>query len=168
VHRRHRSGDGQFKLGVGAILLTGNWHRARIDYATAGKTKGKCREAGAGYLPSWRCPGPASSGQLCGLVTGVTLALYPPEGYRNFIRQALRVAMGLVVYVGIPPGWYGGDLYDVIENPLQNKIDAEVDRIFLEEFLFSFKDIFSEPEYGTVEHIVSTYGFIFGSKAIEH
>jgi ubiquinone/menaquinone biosynthesis C-methylase UbiE len=42
------------------------------------------------------------------LVTGITLALYPPEQYRDFIREGLRVAKGPVVYLGIPPGWYGG------------------------------------------------------------
>jgi ubiquinone/menaquinone biosynthesis C-methylase UbiE len=100
------------------------------------------------------------------LVTGITLALYPPEQYRDFIREGLRVAKGPVVYVGIPPGWYGGDLYDVIEDV--EKVDNEVDRIFLEEFQFNYQDIFSDQEYGTVERIVSIYGFIFGKKAIEY
>jgi hypothetical protein len=43
-----------------------------------------------------------------------------------------------------------------------------VDRIFIEEFQFDYRDIFSVQEYGTVEHIVSTYGFIFGKKAIDY
>ena len=30
------------------------------------------------------------------------------------------------------------------------------------------QDIFSNQEYGTVEHIVSTYGFIFGKNTIEY
>ncbi|HEX9017623.1 MAG TPA: class I SAM-dependent methyltransferase [Anaerolineaceae bacterium] len=100
------------------------------------------------------------------LVTGITLALYPPERYRDFIREGLRVARGAVVYLGISPGWYGGDLYDVIEDV--EKVDDTVDRIFLEEFHFAYQDIFSDQEYGTVEHIVNTYGFIFGKKAIEY
>jgi ubiquinone/menaquinone biosynthesis C-methylase UbiE len=100
------------------------------------------------------------------LVIGVTLALYPPAQYRDFIREGLRVAKGAVVYLGIPPGWYGGDLYEVIEDV--DKVDDEVDRIFIEEFHFAYQDIFSTQEYGTIEHIVSTYGFIFGKKAIEH
>ena len=100
------------------------------------------------------------------LVTGITLALYPPEQFRNFIREGLRVAKGPVVYLGIPPGWYGGDLHDVIEDV--EKVDDEVERIFLEEFQFAYQDIFSDQEYGTVEHIVSTYGFIFGKKTIEY
>jgi ubiquinone/menaquinone biosynthesis C-methylase UbiE len=100
------------------------------------------------------------------LVTGITLALYPPERYREFIGEGLRVAKGPLVYLGISPGWYGGDLYDVIEDI--EKVDDEVDRIFIKEFQFAYQDIFSNQEYGTVENIVSTYGFIFGKKAIEH
>ena len=100
------------------------------------------------------------------LVTGITLALYPPEQYRDFIHEGLRVAKGPVVYLGIPPGWYGGELYEVIEDV--EKVDDEVDHIFIDEFQFSYQDIFSDQEYGTIEHIVSTYGFIFGKKAIEH
>jgi len=76
------------------------------------------------------------------------------------------VAKGPVVYVGISPGWYGGDLYDVIDDP--EKVDETVDHIFIDEFHFAYQDIFSDQEYGTLEHIVSTYGFIFGRKAIAH
>jgi ubiquinone/menaquinone biosynthesis C-methylase UbiE len=100
------------------------------------------------------------------IVTGITLALYPPAQYREFIREGLRAAKGPVVYVGIPPGWYGGELYDVIEDV--EKVDDEVDRIFLEEFHFAYQDIFTDQDYGTLEHIISTYGFIFGKKAIEY
>ncbi len=100
------------------------------------------------------------------LVTGITLALYPPEQYCDFIHEGLRVAKGPVVYLGIPPGWYGGDLYEMIEDV--DKVDDAVDRIFIQEFQFAYQDIFSVQEYGTVEHIVSTYGFIFGRKAIEY
>ncbi len=100
------------------------------------------------------------------LITGITLALYPPQQYRAFIREGRRVARGSVVYLGISPGWYGGDLHDIIQGV--EKVDDEVDRIFIEEFQFACQDIFSNQEYGTVEHIVNTYGFIFGKKAIEH
>jgi len=58
----------------------------------------------------------------------------------------------------------GGDLYEVIEDV--EKVDDEVDRIFIEEFQFAHQDIFSDQEYGTVEHIVSTYGFIFGRRRL--
>jgi hypothetical protein len=100
------------------------------------------------------------------LVTGVTLALYPPGLYRQFIGEGLRVAKGALVYIGIAPGWYGGDLYDVIQGV--EKVDEEVDQIFIEEFHFSYKDICSTQEYGSLDEIVSSYGFIFGKKVIEH
>lgn len=106
--------------------------------------------------------------ELVDLVTGMTLAVHPPEKYREFIREGLRVAKGLVVYVGIPPGWYGGDLDHVIENPYKGTIDVEVDRIFIEEFHFAHQDVFSDQEYGTIEHIVRLYGFIFGKKVIKY
>ena len=102
------------------------------------------------------------------IVTGFTLALFPPEQYRDFIREGLRVAKGKLVYVGISPGWYGGDLDYVIENPFKGKFDVEMDRIFIEEFQFAFQDVFSDQEYGTIENIVSIYGFIFGKKVIAH
>ncbi len=99
------------------------------------------------------------------VVTGITLALYPPEQYRVFIREGLRAASGMVVYVGISPGWYGGELYHVIEDV--EKVDDAVDRIFLEEFGFAYQDITTVQEYGTLENIVRTYGFIFGKKVID-
>jgi ubiquinone/menaquinone biosynthesis C-methylase UbiE len=102
------------------------------------------------------------------LVTGITLAVYPPERYRDFIREGRRVAKSALVYVGIAPGWYGGDLYEVIENPYKGIVDVAVDRIFIEEYQFQYQDIFSDQEYGTLAHIVTTYGFIFGKKAIEY
>jgi len=100
------------------------------------------------------------------LVTGITLALYPPQQYGDFIREGLRVAQDAVVYLGISPGWYGGDLHDVIEGV--EKVDDEVDRIFIEEFQFAYQDIFCDQEYGSIEKIISLYGFIFGKKAIEY
>jgi ubiquinone/menaquinone biosynthesis C-methylase UbiE len=102
------------------------------------------------------------------VVTGITLAVYPPEGYRDFIQEGLRVAKGPVVYVGIPPHWYGGDLYEFIDDPDKGIVDAEVDRIFIEEFQFAYQDIYSDQDYGTVENLVSLYGFIFGRKVIEY
>ena len=100
------------------------------------------------------------------IVTGITLVVYPPSRYGVFIREGLRVARGPVVYVGIPPGWYGGELYDVIEG--FEKVDDVIDKVFIEEYGFSHQDIDTVQEYGTVDHIVSTYGFIFGRRAIKY
>ena len=100
------------------------------------------------------------------LVTGITLALYPPEQYRYFIREGLRIAKGAVVYVGISPGWYGGDLQDFIED--NEKVEERVDSIFIKEHHFSYKDIFCDQDYGSIEKIINLYGFIFGKKVIDH
>ena len=70
-----------------------------------------------------------------------------------------------MVYVGIPPGWYGGDLAGRIGHDDPDL--AVIERIFLEEYGFQYADILSTQEYGTLERIVSTYGFIFGRQAIE-
>jgi ubiquinone/menaquinone biosynthesis C-methylase UbiE len=102
------------------------------------------------------------------IVTGFTLALFPAERYRDFIREGLRVAKGKVVYVGIPPGWYGGNLDPIIEDPDKGKFDVEMDRLFIEDFQFNYQDVFSYQDYGTIKNIVSIYGFIFGKKVIEH
>ena len=100
------------------------------------------------------------------LVVGITLALYPPEQYRDFIRESLRAATEQVIYLGIPPGWYGGELAHVIDDPAEDLVVVE--KIFLDEFNFTYQDIFSVQEYGTLEHIVNTYGFIFGRRAIDY
>ena len=100
------------------------------------------------------------------IVTGITLAIYPPELFRDFIREGLRVARERVIQVDIPPGWYGGELAGVINHPTPEL--EMMDRIFVEEFGFTYWDIFSTQEYGSVDHIVNTYGFIFGQKAIDH
>jgi ubiquinone/menaquinone biosynthesis C-methylase UbiE len=99
------------------------------------------------------------------LVIGITLALYPPALYRGYIVEGMRVATEQVVYLGIPPGWYGGELAQVIG--FQSH-DLAVDRIFLDEFNFSYCDIFTVQEFGSLEHIVNTFGFIFGKQAIAY
>ncbi|NSW53465.1 MAG: class I SAM-dependent methyltransferase [Anaerolineae bacterium] len=119
------------------------------------------------YLSGDACAIPLADNSV-DIVTGFTLALFPAERYRDFIREGLRVAQDKVVYVGIPPGWYGGDLDPVIDNPYKGKFDVEVDRIFIEEYQFAYQDVFSNQDYGTIENIVSIYGFIFGKKVIEH
>ena len=100
------------------------------------------------------------------LVVGITLALYPPEKYRQFVLEGLRSASEQVVYVGIPPGWYGGELAHVIDDIAGDLVVIE--KILLDEFNFSYHDIISVQEYGSLEHIVGTYGFIFGQKAIDY
>jgi ubiquinone/menaquinone biosynthesis C-methylase UbiE len=98
----------------------------------------------------------------------VTTVFYPPEEVLPpFLKEAHRVVRdgGKIVLINIAPGWYGGDLHDVIED------DAECDRV-LDRMLcdagFDYRDIDTMQDYGSVDKMVSTYGFIFGRAAIEY
>jgi len=109
----------------------------------------------------------------CDIVTGFTLAIHPPEGFRQFAKEALRILRpgGSVISVGITPFWYGGDLAEIILGPSRvTETDTEgvVDRILVQEFGFEYKDIDSIQEYGSLDRIIRTYGFIFGKKAIDY
>lgn len=103
----------------------------------------------------------------------ITLPLFIDEEIRTYIREALRVTKsgGVVINVGIAPFSYGGNLAEVILG--ESKITEEdtegvVDRILREEFGFSYFDFDAIQTYDSVDHIVSTYGFIFGEKAIDY
>lgn len=100
------------------------------------------------------------------VVAGITLALWPTGQYRDFIREGLRAAREQVVYLGIPPGWYGGELDSVIG--MNEDFAEEIEAIFLDEFKGKYLDITSTQEYGSLKHILATYGFIFGKNAIEY
>ncbi len=44
----------------------------------------------------------------------------------------------------------------------------ELDRILREEFGFEYLDVFQDQEYGSLDKIVRTYGFIHGRRAIQY
>lgn len=76
-----------------------------------------------------------------------------------------------IVSVGVTPYWYGGDLNEIVCGPGRiTKSDTEnvVDRILVEEFGFDYEDVDSVQNYGSLDRIIKTYGFIFGSKAISY
>lgn len=102
------------------------------------------------------------------IVTGITLALYPVEEYRQFAREALRVAVnhGLIAMINITPGWYGGELANLIAD--EDTIETRQNEIFVDEFGFKYEDFASHQEYGSMDKILRTYGFIFGKRVIDH
>ncbi len=67
------------------------------------------------------------------VVTGITLAIYPVDGFRGFVREATRIAtdQGLIVMVNITPGWYGGELAEIIANEIET--DTELDHLLVNE-----------------------------------
>jgi ubiquinone/menaquinone biosynthesis C-methylase UbiE len=84
------------------------------------------------------------------------------------VAEAMRVVRpgGLVVSVDIPPRWYAGDLNSVVRHPTP-ELGRWTRQLQLEEG-FSFVDFESVQEYGSVDDIVRTYGFIHGRRAIAH
>jgi ubiquinone/menaquinone biosynthesis C-methylase UbiE len=105
------------------------------------------------------------------LVVALTASMYPPEEVIPvFIKEARRVLkpIGTIVSIDVAPGWYGGELSQLIDHP-----DADVEltakhRLFVEEAGFSYLDVIQTAYYGSLEKIISTYGFIFGDKVIEY
>ena len=100
------------------------------------------------------------------IVTGITLSLYPVEEYRDFVSEAMRVTTnrGLIVMINITPGWYGGELATVILD--EDTIETRQNEILVNEFGFAYEDFETNQEYGSMDKIIRTYGFIFGKKAI--
>ncbi len=105
------------------------------------------------------------------IVTAFFATLYPPEEMApQFIVEAVRVVKpgGLVLAVDVAPGWYGGELAHIIKDK-----DADIGarakhRAYVDDAGFSYKDIDQIQDYGSLENIIGTYGFIFGRKAIDH
>ncbi len=105
------------------------------------------------------------------MVTAFFATMYPPEKMvPKFIAESSRVVRseGMILVVDIAPGWYGGELAHIIGDE-----DADVGAwakhsAFVDDAGFSCKDLDQIQDYGSLENIVGTYGFIFGKKAIEH
>ena len=101
------------------------------------------------------------------VVACVTTSFWPPETVvPEFVAEAFRVLRpgGHAFVLDTAPGWYGGEFRDVLDH------DADYERV-LDELLagagFAPYDFETSQEYGTVTNAAETYGFIFGSAAIE-
>jgi ubiquinone/menaquinone biosynthesis C-methylase UbiE len=105
------------------------------------------------------------------MVTAFFASLYPPgEIAPRLIAEASRVVkpQGLVLVVDVAPGWYGGELASIIKDNEADTVARALHRIFVEDGGFSYVDVEQVQEFGSLEKIVSTYGFIFGREAIDH
>lgn len=105
------------------------------------------------------------------VVTAFFATIYPPKKrIPLFVAEAFRIVKpgGLILSVDVAPGWYGGELAEIIGDE-----DADDDawakhHAFVDDAEFSYKDIDQIQDYGSLENIVDTYGFIFGRKAIDY
>lgn len=103
-------------------------------------------------------------------VTAITTVLIPPgEAIPRFAAEAERVTKpgGTIIYKGVTPGWYGGELDHVIQDPWTVENDPIIDDEWRKAG-FRFEDYQIVQDYGTLEKIIDVYGFIFGMNAIEY
>jgi len=97
-----------------------------------------------------------------------------PDAIRTFIKDSMRVIRdkGFIAIVSLPPkGWYGGELAPIIVDRTEPSGEEPVHPyhdILPREFNFKHKDFFQIQDYGSVEKIVSVYGFIYGREAIDY
>jgi ubiquinone/menaquinone biosynthesis C-methylase UbiE len=108
------------------------------------------------------------SGQAIPLPDGSADVFTSFTGGIRSMQETKRILRhpGLILSVDIAPNKYGGDLDDELAH-LDPELQTYSD-FLVQENGFSFEDFESVQEYGTIENIVETYGFIFGHKAIEH
>jgi ubiquinone/menaquinone biosynthesis C-methylase UbiE len=108
------------------------------------------------------------------IVVAVTAAsFYRRENIELFVKEAERILRddGLTISVDVAPGWYGGELAPVILGRSRRQKDSDSEIVRNESFTtlgFKHRDIYQTQDYGSMENILSTYGFIFGRKAIDH
>ena len=92
--------------------------------------------------------------------TSITGGLQSMEEAKRILRRP-----GLIVSLDIAPSTYGGDLSEQL-NHFTPELQTFSD-FLVKQNGFSYEDFESIQDYGTLENIVETYGFIFGHKAIE-
>jgi ubiquinone/menaquinone biosynthesis C-methylase UbiE len=108
------------------------------------------------------------------IVVAVTSAsFFSAENIQRYVKEAERVLVsnGSIYSIDIPPGWYGGELALVILGPSRRQKGIDYDFIRDETFRtlgFKYKDFYTFRKYDSLEHVISTYGFIFGKKVIEY
>ena len=103
------------------------------------------------------------------MVIALTAVMHPPEDViPAFIREARRIikSSGTVISIDVAPGWYGGELAHVIDDPGAERELQAKHRLFVDESGFAYWDIMQTSDYGSMEKMICTYGFIFGEQVI--
>jgi ubiquinone/menaquinone biosynthesis C-methylase UbiE len=102
-------------------------------------------------------------------VACITTSFWPPERVvPEFVAEAERVLRpgGAIIVLNTSPGSYGGEFYDLLGGGAADEYDGALDAA-LAGARFAHFDFATVQDYGTPDHAVATYGFIFGSRAIE-
>jgi len=100
-------------------------------------------------------------------VIGATLAPPLPEQFRGFSAEAERITKsgGIIILLNIAPGWNGGELHNIIED--YDDWGVKTDKVLVD-CGFDYEDLYQDQEYGSIDKIVRTCGFIFGKKVIDY
>ena len=105
------------------------------------------------------------------VVSAITAAFHPIEEIvPAFIREATRVLKpgGLILVEDITPGWYGGELHNIIQDPNTDTLSTARNRMYIDVHGFSYEDVEKIKDYESLDKIIRTYGFIFGMNAIKY
>jgi ubiquinone/menaquinone biosynthesis C-methylase UbiE len=99
---------------------------------------------------------------------GITQANGDPRRVCAEMERVVR-AGGLVLHCDVAPGWYGGEFEPIITGrPRDESLNPLWPGDILPALGYDYFDIFSDQDYGTVEHMVRTYGFIHSQRVIDH
>ena len=118
-----------------------------------------------------RIPWPDHSVDIVAAVGSASF--YSRENIERFVTESERILVndGFIYSIDVAPGWYGGDLAPVIYGPSRRQKGADSGFIRSDTFAalgFKHKDFYRYQEFDSLDHILSTYGFIFGKKAIDY
>jgi ubiquinone/menaquinone biosynthesis C-methylase UbiE len=122
---------------------------------------------------------PLKTSSVDAVVAITSVPIYVPSIPRmkrnteKFIKEASRVPKegGVIVVVGVAPFWYGGELAEIIlggDKTTDEDTEGKTHRILVEGLGFQFEDVMLVQRFNSLEEALSTYGFIFGKKAIKH
>ena len=163
------TGLSSFEMARRAVWITGvepeeNMRKIAVENAARQKIDN------VNFLPG-RAEALPVKDQSVDMVTAITLAsLYSQDNIAAFASEALRVVKpgGTVLALDIAPRWYGGDLAPVILGKARQLEDERLRDVVLGKLDFRHNDFYNLQDYGTLEKIVATYGFIFGQAAIDY
>jgi len=114
---------------------------------------------------------PLSDSSVHCVVAATPAFFHNEENVYMFCDEAERITLpgGFIATLNVAPGTYGGELAHIIAGIPKENLPTENprDRAFAKRG-YAFEDFWNAVDYGTVERAVSTFGFIYGKRAIDH